>query len=236
MLFHLFDPDVHACLKNLFTVIALAVGAGPYLAAHALPISPVVVNGSAGFQLAGSILNITLLSPQVVINWNSFSIGAGETVKVAGPDDWGILNRVVGIDPSLILGNIATPANFGLINPFGILAGSQSSVHAGDVLLSSVNVSNVDFIAQAADFTGFDYQWTGTEGPLVLDGLVDATAHSMYLAAPTVNCTTCILIADTVFIDTVPALAPIPSSLALLFAGLAALRAARRLNRRPVPA
>ena len=47
---------------------------------YANPVGPVVVNGQVTFGGAGSVLTVTN-SPNAIINWQQFSIGAGETTR-----------------------------------------------------------------------------------------------------------------------------------------------------------
>ena len=94
--------------------------------------APAVIAGQAGFSTQGSTLNITN-SPGAMINWQGFSIGAGETTRfVQQSVTSSVLNRVRRITtPSggsvyLVGANVS---NSGLINsPQGevILAAGQS--------------------------------------------------------------------------------------------------------------
>src|SRR3990172_5510137 len=85
-------------------VAAAFVGARAY----ANPVGPAVVHGSASFSQAGSTLSITN-SPGAVINWQGFSVAASETTRFLQQSAASaVLNRVVGRDPSAILGTLAS--------------------------------------------------------------------------------------------------------------------------------
>ena len=75
----------------------------PGLAA-ANPIGGQVTAGSATIsQPSASSTTITQQTEKAIINWQSFSIGQGETTAFRQPDAKAItLNRVTGIDPSKI--------------------------------------------------------------------------------------------------------------------------------------
>ena len=59
---------------------ALPLGAGFTSHAHANPSAPIVNNGSASFHTQGKTLTVTN-TPGAIINWQSFSISAGETTR-----------------------------------------------------------------------------------------------------------------------------------------------------------
>ncbi len=91
--------------------------------ARANGIAPVVVAGQASFATQGSSLNITN-SPRAIINWQGFSIGAGETTNFIQQNaSSSVLNRVIGPDPSVIFGTLTSNGQVFLINPSGIMIG-----------------------------------------------------------------------------------------------------------------
>ena len=72
--------------------------------AQTLPGGLSVVQGSARVTTAGNMLTVTN-SPGALLNWNSFSIGAQSIVRFDQLNASSqVLNRVVGNDPSSILG------------------------------------------------------------------------------------------------------------------------------------
>src|SRR5277367_1527222 len=91
--------------------------------AYANPIGPTVVNGQVSFGGGANQLLITN-SPGSIINWLSFSISANEITRFIQQSASSIvLNRVTGIDPSLILGELQSNGRVVLINPNGITFG-----------------------------------------------------------------------------------------------------------------
>ncbi|HZX28685.1 MAG TPA: hypothetical protein VFF16_16550, partial [Telluria sp.] len=54
--------------------------AASFPAAVAGPTGPVVVNGQATFAQQGNVFTVTN-TPNTIINWQSFSIGAGEITR-----------------------------------------------------------------------------------------------------------------------------------------------------------
>jgi hypothetical protein len=68
--------------------------------AYANPNNPAVAAGAASFNTVGSSLTVTN-SPNAIINWRGFSIGAGELTRFQQQSaSSAVLNRVVGQDPS----------------------------------------------------------------------------------------------------------------------------------------
>ncbi|MBX3652303.1 MAG: filamentous hemagglutinin N-terminal domain-containing protein [Burkholderiales bacterium] len=131
----------------------LAVAACFSGAALANPSNPTVVHGTATFQQAGNILNITN-SANAIINWGSFSISVGELTRFIQPSALSaVLNRVTGQDPSVILGALQSNGRVFLINPNGIVFGAGSQVDVAGLVASTLNLSNDDFLNNRMRFT-----------------------------------------------------------------------------------
>jgi filamentous hemagglutinin family protein len=135
---------------NSVRPIALAVayafaGGAP---AWAAPQGEQVVAGQAAVSRAGAGTLITQGSERAAINWQSFSIGAGESVRFAQPSSSSVtLNRVVGQNPSEILGSLSANGQVFLINPNGVLFGKGARVDVGGLVASTMGISNSDFMA-----------------------------------------------------------------------------------------
>lgn len=135
-------------------LIALAV-ASCFAAelAYANPTNPAIVNGSAIFHQSGNLLQITN-SPNAIINWGSFSIGASEITRfIQQSQASAVLNRVLGQDPSSILGALQSNERVFLINPNGILFGAGAQIDVAGLVASTLNLSNADFLAGRLRFT-----------------------------------------------------------------------------------
>ena len=121
--------------------------------ARANGINPTVVEGQASFSALGSSLNVTN-SPGAIINWQGFSIGAGETTRFIQQNAASsILNRVLGSDPSVILGTLISNGKVFLINPSGILFGQGAHIDVAGLVASSLDLSNQDFLSGKLNFT-----------------------------------------------------------------------------------
>lgn len=116
----------------LAAIAAAGVLVGPKTAL-ADPRGGAVVAGQASIAGEGSgRLLVTQTTDRAIVNWDSFSIGAGESAIFRQPGARSVIaNRVTGADPSQILGSIQADGQVVLINRNGILFGKTSSVDAG---------------------------------------------------------------------------------------------------------
>ena len=137
-------------ISKLSTCLVFAFSA----AAHALPSGGVVAAGAASITNGGSATTITQTSANTVINWQSFGIGAGQMVEFIQPGSSSVaLNRVLGSDPSSILGNLSANGKVFLLNPNGILFGSGASVNVGGLVASTMSITDANFMLGRYAFT-----------------------------------------------------------------------------------
>ena len=124
--------------------------------AQQLPTGGAVAAGSAtiGAPQKGT-LNINQSSNQAIINWNTFSVGAGGTVNFNQPSSSSAtLNRVVGSTPSSIAGTINAPGTVVLVNPNGIMITKSGVINTGSFIASTLGIKNEDFLAGKYQFQG----------------------------------------------------------------------------------
>ncbi len=121
---------------------------------HAIPQGGDVVGGSASISTSDpSTMNITQTTNKVIINWQGFSIDVNELVKFIQPGSSAVaLNRVVGIDPSLILGQLVANGRIFLVNPNGIVFGPNSTVDAAGLLATTLDINDSDFMSDNYSF------------------------------------------------------------------------------------
>jgi len=107
-----------------------------------------------------------------IINWQSFSIGTKEYVKFVQPERSSIsLNRVIGGNPSSILGNLSANGQVYLVNPNGIYFGQGAQVDVSAIVASVLDISNTDFMSGK-----FVFQGSAEEnlGKIINDGIINA--------------------------------------------------------------
>jgi filamentous hemagglutinin family protein len=149
----------------------------------ALPTAPTVAHGSASFNTSGNTLTVTN-TPNAIINWGSFSIGQNELTKfIQQSSASAVLNRVIGQDPSKILGQLQSNGRVFLINPNGILFGAGSRIDTAGLIASTLNLSDSDFLAGKLKFTN-----TGTAGKVENQGTITTpNGGQIFLIAPNVE-------------------------------------------------
>lgn len=167
-------------LRRAALAVAIALGSA---AAQANPQGAQIVNGQVSMVSAGNQLTITN-TPGAIINWQSFSINAGEVTRfIQQNPQSSVLNRVVGQDPSQILGSLQSNGNVFVINPNGILFGAGARVDVNGLVASSLKLSNEDFLAGKLNFTG-----TAANGDVHNQGTITTSSGGqVYLIAPNVT-------------------------------------------------
>ena len=87
-------------------------------------------------------------SKKALINWNSFSIPGGSSVKFNQPNRKSLtVNRVTGPNASTIDGALLANGNVWLINANGVLFGKGSQINVGALLATTSDLSDDDFKA-----------------------------------------------------------------------------------------
>ncbi|CAG0978240.1 partial Heme/hemopexin-binding protein, partial [Rhodocyclaceae bacterium] len=166
-------------------LLAAAV-AGCFVSAPAftqLPTNPTVVSGSATFSQTANVLTVTN-SNGTIINWDTFSIGAGKTTYFQQTSaSSAVLNRVVTADPSQIYGTLASNGKVWLVNPAGIMVGAGGVVDTAGFVGSTLRVGDADFLAGRLNF-----QATPGAGSFVNQGTITApSGGSVYLIGSAVS-------------------------------------------------
>src|SRR5471030_2381571 len=171
--------DSHRLRRKLIAALIAAC----YGAASANPSAPQVVAGQASFNQQGNLFSITN-TPNTIINWQGFSIGVAEITRfIQQSGDSKVLNRILGQDPSQILGSLQSNGKVFLINPNGILFGKDSRVDVGGLVASSLAMSNTDFLAGKNNFTdGAAAGKVSNQGTITTPG-----GGQIFLIAPTVE-------------------------------------------------
>src|SRR5690606_38532510 len=118
-----------------------------------------------------------------IIHWESFSIGAGELTQFRQPDsDAAVLNRVAGGDPSAIHGALKANGNVFVINPNGILVGPGGTIDVHGLVLSTLDVSDGEFLARG-DMT---FKGGADSGGVTNLGRINAIGGDVFLIGRTV--------------------------------------------------
>jgi filamentous hemagglutinin family protein len=162
-----------ARLRRFGWPLALVLGGGLYGPAfgQTLPQGGVVVGGSGSIQYTNpNLLTINQSSDHLAIDWQSFSIGAGQTVRFVQPSSSALaLNRVIGADPSQIFGQIQANGRVILLNPNGIYFGPSSHVDVNALIATTAGIRTDEFMAGTLRF---DQATANADARVVNEGLV----------------------------------------------------------------
>jgi filamentous hemagglutinin family protein len=134
-------------LTAISAAVLVTLGASRH--ALALPTGEQVTAGSVSIQRpSASSMIINQVAPKAAINWQGFSIGKQETVAVQQPSSSSmLLNRVIGADASDIQGRLTSNGQVFLLNPNGIVFGPTAQVNVGGLVVSTLSLSDRDFVA-----------------------------------------------------------------------------------------
>ena len=172
-------------LRAMALSILLAFSA---FAAHTqtLPSGGVAVHGGAAFNTSQpNRLTVTTTnganSSHSAINWNSFSIGSGNTTNFLQPNAASLsINRVVTNTPSQLFGTLSSNGKLVLVNQSGIAVGAGALVDTAGFTASALGMSQADAIAGRLRFAA------GGAG-LTVDGNIFARGGDVVLIAPNVD-------------------------------------------------
>jgi filamentous hemagglutinin family protein len=159
--------------------MGVGIDAADVLAAPPLPQNGQFVGGTGAITRNGANLDITQSGARGIIDWNSFSIGAGRTVSINNGSG-ATLNRVTGNAMSTIDGTLKATGSVYLINPHGVLIGRGGVVTTGGrFVASTLDADNNAFM------DGYDYlSLQGTSNSAVVNlGKISSTGGDVFLVA-----------------------------------------------------
>jgi len=162
-----------------------ANGAAPPVAhvAAALPRGGVVAAGSATIGASGgSSLTIDQTSARAIIDWSSFSIGAGAAVRFDNGTG-ATLNRVTGASASTIDGLLSGTGSVYVLDPHGVIIGKSGVVATGgSFVASTLGLADSQFLA------GGPLAFSGVSAASVVNlGRIGALGGDVALIAATVS-------------------------------------------------
>ncbi|HVY18605.1 MAG TPA: MBG domain-containing protein, partial [Bauldia sp.] len=158
-----------------------SVPLGPGVADE-VPAGGAVASGAAAIGATAGGLVIDQSSAKAIIDWSSFSIGAGSSVQFNNGSG-ATLNRVTGANVSSIDGLLSATGSVYLLNPNGIIVGKDGVVQVGgSFIASTLGVANGDFL------DGGDTTFAGNSTATVINlGKVGALGGDVALIATEVR-------------------------------------------------
>nr|WP_217346226.1 filamentous hemagglutinin N-terminal domain-containing protein [Noviherbaspirillum sp. L7-7A]MBV0880622.1 filamentous hemagglutinin N-terminal domain-containing protein [Noviherbaspirillum sp. L7-7A] len=131
-----FRMPIFLAFASLYTSNASALPQGPLIASGSID----VVNNHRGMEIRQA-------TDKAIINWQQFGIASGETVNFIQPSSSSlILNRVTGLDASLINGRLTANGQVFIVNPNGVLLGEGAQINAGGIVASTLGISDKNFM------------------------------------------------------------------------------------------
>jgi filamentous hemagglutinin family protein len=139
----------------LLLAAAVAHAGGPARGPTAGPSGGLVTAGSATVSQSGGTTTIAQSSQNLSLNWQSFNIGAQQTVDFLQPDAAAIaVNRILGSSGSVILGHLNANGQVYLINPNGVLFGRGAEVNVGGLVASTLELNDSTLGDASKRFSG----------------------------------------------------------------------------------
>ncbi len=170
---------------SLRRVINLAILTVLYPAlSYANPDGAQIVSGQVSIDTATPGVTTVTNSPNAIINWQNFSIAQNELTQfIQQNSQSAVLNRIIGQNPSDILGQLTSNGKVFLINPNGIVFGAGSMVDTQGLIASSLNLSDQDFLNGNYHFIA-----GSSAGNIVNEGIIRAGKDgSIILIAPQIE-------------------------------------------------
>ncbi|WP_027213163.1 beta strand repeat-containing protein, partial [Burkholderia sp. WSM2232] len=139
--------------------------------AQSLPTNGQVMAGQASISQNTNTMTINQGTQRTVIDWNSFNVGAGNTVQFNQPNAQAqALNRVTGGIPSNIQGSLLANGQVLIQNANGVLFSKGAVVNVGSLLATTKSIDANQFMAGGP----LDLKSTGTNASVVNDGSIQA--------------------------------------------------------------
>jgi filamentous hemagglutinin family protein len=171
------DPNIMAgnsCARRTsrrLQLIAMAIFSALNAGVNAAPSGGQIVAGSGSISGTYASTTIQQNSNLLAIDWKSFSTTPTESITFRQPNaDSIVLNRVVGSNPSILLGRLDANGQVFIINSAGVLFGATSQVNVGGLIASTLDLSNSDFLSGHYAFSDGD-----PHGWIVNEGVIRAT-------------------------------------------------------------
>ena len=138
--------------RFLMSVGLVTLGAG---LSSGNPTGGSVSSGAASITTIPGTVTINQASNTAIINWQTFSIGAGELTKFVQPSAASAtLNRVLGGGTSTIDGSLQANGQIIIINGNGIVIGPGGMVNTNSFIASTRDIQDSDFLSGNLHFTG----------------------------------------------------------------------------------
>lgn len=155
-------------------LFALSASLAQAIELDALPSNPSIMEGSAIISESAQKLVVEQKSEEVIIHWDSFNIGENATVEFKQPE-WGFaMNRVIGVMPSEIYGQLMANEAVFLMNPNGVLFGKTAQVDVGALIATSLEAPDDELLSSADSIESPHFVNNGRSGVVQNQGSLHA--------------------------------------------------------------
>ncbi|MFC7421942.1 filamentous hemagglutinin N-terminal domain-containing protein [Iodobacter arcticus] len=167
---------LHPLVLAIASTLPLLMG----VPAYANPENARIIHGSADIQQVGKMLTIKN-TPNAIIEWQKFNIANDEATRFQQESAKSIvLNRVSGIDPSQILGQLSSNGRVFLINKNGLLVGKDARIDTAGFVASTLDIKNDDFLNGR-------YRFDGHGGKIAVEGVIRSQNGDVFLISPDIK-------------------------------------------------
>jgi len=110
--------------------------------------------GQFDYDITGE-LHVRDVAEKTIINWDSFDIGSDALTQFHQlGNNPAVLNRIMSGDPTGIFGSLQANGSVFIINPAGVIFGANSHVDVTQLVASTLNITDDNFINGYYSFTG----------------------------------------------------------------------------------
>jgi len=139
----------------LLSLLSASLGMTGLAHAGNAPTGGQIVSGSGQIQQSGNTTTIAQNSKVLSLNWQSFDVGADQTVNFLQPGASSIaVNRILGNTASEIFGHLNANGQVWLINPNGVLFGQGAQVNVGGIVASTLDLDDSTLGSNTVRFSG----------------------------------------------------------------------------------
>ena len=175
-------PLVAGTVRALLGGVAFFLWSGSGFAGVVVPTGGQFAAGAGTIKATSNGLAITQSSTRGIINWQNFSIGAGQTVQFFNAGG-ATLNRVTGNTQSVLAGALFATGSVYLINPYGVVVTPTGQVLTNGSFVASTRDLSDDAFLQGGALT---FQG-GSPGTVVNEGSITSRYGDVVLIGQSVE-------------------------------------------------
>ncbi|GEM_PF-2107847 len=118
----------------------------------------------------GKVMTLVQKGGTIVLNWDSFDIGQGYTMRFEQPTGGRALNRVANLTPSVIDGALSANGEVMLENTAGVIFGSNARVNTHSFVATALKITNEVFESGIRGMRNGDASFGGDDS--AIDGFI----------------------------------------------------------------